>query len=87
VLGDSNNPNPPTGGLGYGKSQDFGLNLTAMAFTPFCPMQSGITNAAQPRVTRPVGVRSTRQRLKSKENPTTKTHLFLPVNLVYADNV
>jgi len=30
VLGDSNNPNPPTGGLGYGKSQDFGLNLTAM---------------------------------------------------------
>jgi len=30
-LGDSNNSNPPTGGLGYRKSQDFGLNLTEMA--------------------------------------------------------
>jgi len=34
MLGDSNNPNPPTGGLGYGKSQDFGLNLTEMAVAP-----------------------------------------------------
>jgi len=34
VLGDSNNPNPPTGGLSYGKSQDFGLNLTAMPPAP-----------------------------------------------------
>jgi len=32
VLGDSNNPKPE--GLGYGKSQDFGLNLTAMLPTP-----------------------------------------------------
>jgi hypothetical protein len=29
-IGDSNNPNPPTGGLGYGKSENPGLNLTAM---------------------------------------------------------
>jgi len=28
MLGDSNNPKPE--GLGFGKSQDFGLNLTAM---------------------------------------------------------
>jgi len=31
-LGDSNNPKPE--GLGYGKSQDFGLNLTAMPNSP-----------------------------------------------------
>jgi len=29
MLVDSNNPKPE--GLGYGKSQDFGLNMTAMA--------------------------------------------------------
>jgi len=34
MLWDSNNPNPPTGGLGYGKSQDFGLNLKAMEASP-----------------------------------------------------
>jgi hypothetical protein len=32
MLGDSNNPKPE--GLGYGKSQDFGLNLTAMEASP-----------------------------------------------------
>jgi len=40
VLGDSNNPKPE--GLGYGKSQDFGLNLTAMAFTPLLTLCDSI---------------------------------------------
>jgi len=38
VLGDSNNPKPE--GLGYGKSQDFGLNLTAMPPAP-SPIREG----------------------------------------------
>ena len=38
MLGDSNNPKPE--GLGYGKSQDFGLNLMAMTFIPITEQNS-----------------------------------------------
>jgi len=44
VLGDSNNPNPPTGGLSYGKSQDFGLNLTAM---PPGPLSASVRQSSR----------------------------------------